>query len=504
MQVDPMPTTPSTRIAFLLFMFACGGEVASPSFDGGTLDQTAGDARLEAGADTAPGPPMHLPTFIAFDDQDPRQGYVDGNVLIGRALDESDITNYDLYWATSAGIKVAPIAGISKLQADLSYTLTTAVPNGANVLALSSSNDVGDMSANLHTDPADKYAVYTDISAGQGMNSAGIYGRPSASIDTTNQKLLVVTENGANASKPALFRCNLDGSACGYTDISVGQGMNSGRYPSLVIDAANQKLLAVTSTGLFRCNLDGGNCAFADIYGGYGVGGWSSSVFDAANKRLLVAREAGPPAIQLFVCSPDGFACTYIDVTQGKMAGGPSVVIDVTNQKLLIVCGVSGMPGLFRCNLDGTNCGFTDISGGQGAEYPMAMIDVVDQRLLVVSSTPSKHVPILFACDLNGANCTHTDISTGVPPNWGHWPWAVLDTVKQKLLTVATAGSANPGLFRCKLNGASCAYGDMSAGQPYGSGWNMTAVIDETNRKLLVVTEDGAKSDTLGLFSLPL
>ncbi|HEY3235953.1 MAG TPA: hypothetical protein VGJ84_14645, partial [Polyangiaceae bacterium] len=45
-----------------------------------------------------------------------------------------------------------------------------------------------------------------DISAGQG--AVGVF--PQAVIDATNRKLLVVTDNGANDDKPALFSVCLD------------------------------------------------------------------------------------------------------------------------------------------------------------------------------------------------------------------------------------------------------------------------------------------------------
>jgi hypothetical protein len=68
-------------------------------------------------------------------------------------------------------------------------------------------------------------------------------------IDAINAKLLVVTTNDANSGKPALFRCNLDGTGCTYTDISAGQGTGSGFGPSAVIDTINDKLLVLTANG---------------------------------------------------------------------------------------------------------------------------------------------------------------------------------------------------------------------------------------------------------------
>jgi hypothetical protein len=66
-------------------------------------------------------------------------------------------------------------------------------------------------------------------------------------IDAAGGKLLVATQNSAKAEKPALFRCNLDGTGCTYRDISAGQGRESGRSPVALIDTANRKLLVVTT-----------------------------------------------------------------------------------------------------------------------------------------------------------------------------------------------------------------------------------------------------------------
>ncbi|MCW7491101.1 chitobiase/beta-hexosaminidase C-terminal domain-containing protein [Leptospira sp. 2 VSF19] len=110
---------------------------------------------------------------------------------------------------------------------------------------------------------------HTDISSSQGTNS-GL--NLNAKIDFKNKKLLVVATNGANSSKPSLYRCNLDGSNCNHNDLSVGQGAGSGSYPNLKIDIVNQKLLVVTHNSsnsgklsLFQCELDGNNCSHKNI-----------------------------------------------------------------------------------------------------------------------------------------------------------------------------------------------------------------------------------------------
>ena len=68
-------------------------------------------------------------------------------------------------------------------------------------------------------------------------------------IDVGHSKLLVVTNDSANSTKPSLSSCNLDGTACTHTDLSAGQGALSGKAPSAVIDIAHGKLLVTTDNG---------------------------------------------------------------------------------------------------------------------------------------------------------------------------------------------------------------------------------------------------------------
>ncbi len=381
---------------------------------------------------------------------------------------------------------------------------------------------------------ADNFPVYTDISAGQPSGS-GI--NSSAVIDIANGKLLIVTDNGANGDKPALFQCNLDGTGCTYTDISASQPASSGIAPSAVIDMANGKLLVVTEDNannngepaLFRCNLDGTGCTYKDISAGQPASSLSGprAIIDTANSKLLVVMDnfSNNDKLALFRCNLDGTDCTYTDISAGQPTDSgfyPSAVIDTANSKLLVVTMDKhnfNKPALFRCNLDGTGCTYTDISAGQPTDsgfYPSAVIDTANRKLLVVTEDMANfNKPTLFRCNLDGTGCTYTDISAGQPvessaPGGADFPLspsAVIDTANGKLLVVTedNANNGEPALFRCNLDGTGCTYTDISAGQPSNSGWNPSAVIDTTNSKLLVVTSDYANSaGKLALFSIGL
>ncbi|MBN9167533.1 MAG: hypothetical protein J0I07_41775 [Myxococcales bacterium] len=128
-------------------------------------------------------------------------------------------------------------------------------------------------------------------------------------VDAVGRKLLVVGPNLTFAGRPALVRCDLDTDAgCTLpTNISAGQPDNSGRSPSAVIDTANGKLLVVavspdhfSTMGLFRCNLDGTACTHTDISVGHEKISNPSAVLDKANGRLLVAASYADTRLGLF------------------------------------------------------------------------------------------------------------------------------------------------------------------------------------------------------------
>jgi hypothetical protein len=206
------------------------------------------------------------------------------------------------------------------------------------------------------------------LAPGGSAVGAGPGHMPFSLVDPTDKNLLVVTMDGSNGSRPRLHRCNLDGSSCIHTDISAGQGANSGESPFAVLDSQNRKLLVVTTNGdnerrpgLFRCDVDGTDCTYADISAGQGINSGVS----------------------------------------------PVAVIDATNQKLLVVTtnGANGNRlALFRCNLDGTGCAYTDISAGQPAESgtsPSLVIDPEGQRVHVVTANKANQGrPALYSFSL--------------------------------------------------------------------------------------------------------
>lgn len=311
--------------------------------------------------------------------------------------------------------------------------------------------------------------THNDISSGI-INASNYMEIINLEIDTLNHKLLIVTQNIDN--KLSLFRCDLAGTGCIHVDISAGQGSNSGTYPSTVLDFKNRKLLVVATNNvsirrlsLFRCNLDGTDCTHSDISAGQGVdSGYNpSAILDSDNNKLLVVTRniSNFQKPSLYRCNLDGTDCSHTDISAGqadRSGLSPFTLLDVVNRKLLVITMNNanyGKPGLFRCNLDGTDCTHTDISAGQGINsgyVPTAILDHVNGKLLFVTThSTNGSKPSLFRCNLDGTDCFHTDISTGQADRSGYYPMIVLDRVNGKLL-VATQNDASftspkPSLF---------------------------------------------------------
>ncbi|EKJ88321.1 fibronectin type III domain protein [Leptospira meyeri serovar Hardjo str. Went 5] len=278
-------------------------------------------------------------------------------------------TSYTVYYSTSPGVTTAstsfgPVsntyATITGLISGTLYYFRVVANNsgGSSVVSILEARALTTATAPGTSSPG----IHIDISAGQGNNSN--YNYSGLVIDQVNGKLLVVTFNFANSSKPSLFRCNLDGTNCTHTDISVGQGIGSGGQPSAVIDYVNGKLLVVTANGanngspsLFKCNLDGTGCTHTDISAGKtgSIGLYPNVRLDQVNGKLLVITKNNTTGerLALFRCNLDGTSCTYADIWagQGQWTGlFPRAVLDSINGKVIVVTrndANSAKPSLF-------------------------------------------------------------------------------------------------------------------------------------------------------------
>ena len=515
----------------LTWFFACGSSQFGDGANNAGGDASDESNSINGGRADAARPPTHAPASLTFRDEDPVKGSASGSLKIGKAPDESDVTSYKLYWGGAGGARLASIATLPKSGMDLAYALAAPIPAGATDLLVFSANEAGEMGTGPSAAIGDNFPAFADVSAGQDAG-AGYY--ISAAVDVAGGKVIVATDNAANAEKPAAFRCNLDGTGCTYVDISAGQGANSGSLPSAAIDKANGKLLVATTDGsniyrpgLFVCNVDGTACVHRDISLAQGShsGLFPSLVVDALDGKVLVVTDnnANLDKPGLFRCNLDGTSCAYFDISagQGQYSGtSPSAVLDAVNSRFLVVTNNAAngqKPGLFRCpDLDFVaSCTYVDISAGRGANsggHPSAVIDAVAGKLLVVTDDDSDsasgvgHHLGLFRCNLDGSSCTYANISAGQGAGSGTTPSAVIDAVNGKLL-VATNNGANgnkPSLFRCNLDGTACTHVDMSDGQNASSGFFPSAVIDAAHGRVLIATTNIAALYKPSLFSLGL
>ncbi|MCW7469261.1 fibronectin type III domain-containing protein [Leptospira kanakyensis] len=441
-------------------------------------------------------------------------------------------TSYSVYYSTSPNVtKVSNSFGptsniyatIPNLTPNIMYYFRVEANNSGGASELSS------MEAKAFTSNSvpGTNLTGTHVNISNAYSNIGIF-EPNTNIDLANQKLLAVVRHAySSINRVALFRCNLDGSNCIYSDISAGQPADSGFEPKSVVDQLNGKLLTVARNlvngnrlSLYRCNIDGSNCTHSDISAGQGSGsGWyPSATIDHLNHKLLVVtrNDFNSSKPGLFRCNLDGTNCTHTDISAGQGINTgvyPNILIDPKNFKILVFTTNStnsAKASLFRCNLDGSSCVHRDLSAGlQGNStgyWPSANIDFVNGKLLVITRNAynNQNKVSLFRCNLDGLGCIHTDVSAGAGQgiNTGYDPSSTIDYVNHKLLVI-TANESNsykPSLFYCNLDGTGCIHKDVSAGQGTMSGFNPSPVIDPFNGKLLFITKNSFILNRPGLF----
>lgn len=111
-----------------------------------------------------------------------------------------------------------------------------------------------------------------DVSTALG-SMTGMGETPTILLDTAANKIDIVSAS-AGSSRPYLFRCNTDGSNCLATDLTTGTGAgdNSAQVAGAVLDSLDGKIGVFTNDrhdgfnpSLFRCNTDGSACTYTDI-----------------------------------------------------------------------------------------------------------------------------------------------------------------------------------------------------------------------------------------------
>ncbi|TGL85522.1 chitobiase [Leptospira congkakensis] len=465
---------------------------------------TAGNTSFHVG-------PPNAPAFV--------EAQAGGTTAVVQWWPVTGATSYTVYYSTSPGVTTAstsfgpvtdPYATITGLTGGTLYYFRVVASNAGGSSAVS----LLEAGALTTVTPPGSSPNVTRVDISVGPVTGSGYS-PSAILDTRNSKLLIATTDQSDNNKSGLFRCNLDGTNCSYHDISSNQGTNSGFTPSIAIDEKNLKILVVTRNGannnkpaLFRCNLDGTNCSYHDI-STYQANesGWHPSVgIDSINDKLLIVTEnrGNDYKASLFRCDLDGTNCTHTDISanQGIYTGNtPHLSIDYLNQKLLVVIrSATSKLSLRYCNLNGSNCVFRDISI-TGLENPYGSIDYANNKFLIVANQSSSTKPLLIKCDRDGNNCTSVNFANPNPDKTGFYPNILIDKVNGKLIVTAIRKATFgyfPNAWQCDLNGNNCSYLDF--GLNFGSDSHPRTLFDSSFGKILIIANKATVGSKPNLF----
>jgi len=124
--------------------------------------------------------PVNKAFSISFADTDYDKGELRGNVTIGKATYEDDISHYILYWGSSPTAKLGnPITTIAKTGINLTYTFpeNTVIPSGATHFLVFTKNDEDEMPTGISSAIVDKYAI---IMYNAGLHDGNLGGRTGA------------------------------------------------------------------------------------------------------------------------------------------------------------------------------------------------------------------------------------------------------------------------------------------------------------------------------------
>lgn len=131
-------------------------------------------------------------------------------------------------------------------------------------------------------------------------------------------------------------------------------------------------------------------------------------------------------------------------------------------------------------------------------DNPRMVVDAANGKVLIATEN-NNNIPGnlnkagLFRCDLDGANCAFIDVSAlaGQGTQSAAWPVPFIDTASSKLLIVANHATKNIALYRCALDGSSCTFTAIGESDP--KGYMPSPVIDAAAGKLLIVTTVAGK-----------
>jgi hypothetical protein len=450
-------------------------------------------------------------------------GFVGAVVLASALLACSEVWGFD---DLSAASRAAPDGGepVAPTRPPLTLSVRDQDPTKGAIRAAVTIGKATDESG------IRSYALYWGSNTGEKLAKAGEV--PATGKDVTYtveapapegaSQLLAFSANAAGESSEKAW-ARLDDNFSKLVEFSADQREQLGSGARPLIDTINGKLLLVTTRGtnsekigLFRCSLDGTGCAYTDIGAqpSAELRRAASAVIDPVSKKLLIfTLNSTDTKLGFYRCNLDGTECSHVPIEAGpdaKSGFAPIPLVDTAAARLLVIVrnDANGYKhGLFRCRLDGLGCVYADISAGQPDRSCLQfspVIDALGKRLIVAGRNAANDNKLsVFQCNVEGAECAHKDASSGQGGESGHFPSAAIDEANRKLLVVTRNGASagRPGLFRCDLDGAgACVHADISAGQGAESGNRSSLVVDAVHKKVLVVTTNNANFGKLSLF----
>lgn len=464
-----------------------GGDDSSgggPKVDGGgATSDGGGSATGDGGAPSDGGkvvdaPPKNAAVAVSFLDVDIAAGEVGGIVKITKAADESDIDSYEIYGADDSGAKEGSsfIGSVPASGKNVTFVVPdgSAIKTGVTKIVVLSKNSVGEMA----TGPTGRYADATPhkVALQTFYGGASLTGEPRIAFDEANRKLMIV-------SAPGIYmHCALDGSTCTATDITQGHDFANPARPA--VDDVHGSVLLAAATTATRTN-------------GFVI----PTTFDG-------------------VSSP---AVDFTDPTVAGSGLNPAAVVDSVRHRLLNVVRVtdtvygtntSGSDVLYDCDFGMTACNRRDIGVGatptaapaSSGNSPTVAFDAAAQMLYVVGLGPVKAdaPPFLLVCPTaSSGTCTGRDdmipVSTDYTLRGPVTP--VIDSAGSKLDLIVQSSLNSPEIYRCNLDGSSCATPiPMQVGSTKTLASGTRAIGDDLNHKVLAVGMLQGAGATPGLF----
>jgi hypothetical protein len=370
--------------------------------------------------------------------------------------------------------------------------------------------------------------------------AGGTIAHAGLAIDRANGKLIVVTNTAyhdAMTTPPrfvrttALWRCNLDGSACSYANPGLDSyatqmmpyGSPSGPIQLTVDDAGGRLLLSS-----FSCALDGSDCR-------PGFEGPEERVADPVNRKLLYLENMREQLVEgsvlhrlLWRCEYDGTGCTSVDITPRNAAvvGHPaaSMLVDSVGQHLYLLSNaVSELSrtSAQRCTLDGASCIDTTFPLYEAFQPQLPpstlLLDRTGQKLLAVTAHESPLQLVRSNLDLSAPTLRDLSRANGVAASFrqpscfeGRYAQActrhaafdprldtaLVDVTRNQLVVVSRA------LIRCQLDGTGCSALDLTEGGARAMPFSV-ALFDDTSGRLFVASADANGKPTLLVINQP-